>query len=86
MSTHIISFSLRNKKNVDIFGLKKKTYQELWQSENNFKADGYTFREDISKLFCVFWKGVYSKRKEFAPKGSKFFPFRIDPSQIGTLR
>ena len=22
--------------------------------------------------------GVYSKRKEFAPKGSKFFPFRID--------
>ena len=25
-----------------------------------------------------FWKGVYSKRKEFAPKGSKFFPFRVD--------
>ena len=24
-------------------------------------------------------KGVYSKRKEFAPKGSKFFPFRVDP-------
>ena len=23
-------------------------------------------------------KGVYSKRKEFAPKGSKFFPFRVD--------
>ena len=28
-----------------------------------------------------FWKGVYSKRKEFAPKGSKFFPFRVDPFQ-----
>ena len=26
-----------------------------------------------------FIKGVYSKRKEFAPRGSKFFPFRVDP-------
>ena len=25
------------------------------------------------------WKGVCSKRKEFAPMGSKFFPFRADP-------
>ena len=25
-----------------------------------------------------FWKWVYSKRKEFAPIGSKFFPFRVD--------
>ena len=25
-----------------------------------------------------FWKGVYSKRKEFAPHGNKFFPFRVD--------
>ena len=24
-------------------------------------------------------KGVYSKKKEFAPTGSKFFPFRVDP-------
>ena len=24
-------------------------------------------------------KGVLSKRKEFAPMGSKFFPFRVDP-------
>ena len=23
-------------------------------------------------------KGVYPKRKEFAPHGSKFFPFRVD--------
>ena len=29
------------------------------------------------------WKGVYSKRKEFASKGSKFFPFREDPFQKG---
>ena len=26
-----------------------------------------------------FWKLVYSRRKEFAPKGSKFFPFEVDP-------
>ena len=24
-------------------------------------------------------KGVFSKMKEFAPTGSKFFPFRVDP-------
>ena len=24
-------------------------------------------------------KRVYSKREEFAPMGSKFFPFRVDP-------
>ena len=24
-------------------------------------------------------KGVYPKRKEFAPPGSKFFYFRVDP-------
>ena len=24
-------------------------------------------------------KGVYSNRKEFAPNGDKFFPFRVDP-------
>ena len=26
-----------------------------------------------------FWKRVYPKRKEFAPLGSKFFPFTEDP-------
>ena len=27
----------------------------------------------------TFWKGVHPKRKEFAPLGSEFFPFRGDP-------
>ena len=32
------------------------------------------------KLFLPpFWKGIYSKRKKFAPSGSTFFPFRVDP-------
>ena len=26
-----------------------------------------------------FWQRVFSKRKEIAPKGSKFFPLRVDP-------
>ena len=33
-----------------------------------------------------YWKGVYSKRKEFAPRGSKFYPFRVDPFSEGYWR
>ena len=34
----------------------------------------------LSSCFChPSEKRVYSKRKEFAPWGSKFFPFRVDP-------
>ena len=29
----------------------------------------------------LFWKGLYSKGKEFALKVSKFFTFRVDPFQ-----
>ena len=45
------------------------------------KACGYTFsRGNSVKIdFSLFWKGVYSKRKESAPLGSRFFPFRVDP-------
>ena len=31
----------------------------------------------------TFWKMVYSKRKEFTPSGSKFFPLREDPFSEG---
>ena len=37
-------------------------------------------------LFCTlwpFWNGVYFKREEFAPQGSKFFPFNVDPLSEG---
>ena len=27
----------------------------------------------------LFWKGSIIKRKEFATKGSKLFPFKVDP-------
>ena len=40
----------------------------------------------IMHTMTPFWKGVYSKRKEFAPTGSKFFPFRIGiPFQTGVF-
>ena len=35
----------------------------------------------LSNIFCLFIKRVYSEREEFAPKGSKFFPFGIDSFQ-----
>ena len=42
------------------------------------------WRQILWLSFCFsahrrLWKRVYSKRKEFAPTGSKFFSFRIDP-------
>ena len=47
-------------------------------------------RETIFVTSCLLsWTGipsqkeVYSKRKEFAPRGSKFFPFRVDPFEDG---
>ena len=46
----------------------------------------FSARETVFMTSCLlsctsspFWKGVFSKSKEFAPKGSKFFPFRVDP-------
>ena len=35
----------------------------------------------LSNILSPFLKGVFPKRKEFAPK---FFPFRADPFQKGT--
>ena len=35
----------------------------------------------LSCTSSPFWKGVYSNRKEFAPRRSKFFPFRVDSFQ-----
>ena len=45
---------------------------------------GDTFREGNStKIVLTHLKRIYSKRKEFAPNGSKFFPFRVDPISKG---
>ena len=47
----------------------------------HIKGKGYTFRGDnsVKIVFVPFCKEVYSIRKEFAPRGSKFFPYREDP-------
>ena len=44
------------------------------------KENGYTYKGDnaVKIVFGPFWKEVHSKRKEFAPFGSKFFPFGVD--------
>ena len=46
------------------------------------KVNGYTFRggNSVKINFACLQKSkiVYSKRKEFASLGSKFFPFRVD--------
>ena len=34
-------------------------------------------------LYIPFWKEVFSKKKEFAPRGNKFFLFRVDPFSEG---
>ena len=45
-----------------------------------FKGNGYIFSRgnSVKNILTPFRKGVYSKRKEFAPLGSKFFPFGVD--------
>ena len=51
----------------------------------------FVFSQDTLLVpFCVLYytpspilKEVNSKRKEFAPNGSKFFPFRVDPFPEG---
>ena len=38
-----------------------------------------------SSIPSSFWNEVYSKTKEFAPTGSKFFPFGVDPFEESCL-
>ena len=52
--------------------------QSLDCSVCNLKGNG-----DKLLFFFPFWKRVYYKREEFAPLGSKFFPFRVDPFSEG---
>ena len=49
-----------------------------------YKGDSI-YRTSLKNLFLSIFlyksrlKGVYFKRKEFAPRGSKFFPFKVYP-------
>ena len=48
-------------------------------------GDWYIFKggNSVNFCFCSVLKWVYSKRKEFASKESKFFPLRTDPFSEG---
>ena len=51
----------------------------LISSVDLYKGDNFC---DFLLIFCTqipFWKGVCSNRKEFAPIGSKFFSFWVEP-------
>ena len=56
------------------------TIKSMQNIQYTFKGIWHTFKRDnsVKFVFTPFWKGVHSKRKEFAPRGSKFFPFRVD--------
>ena len=58
---------------------RRATLRMVYLSES-IKGKRITFMRDNFDWidFLPFWKGVYSKRKEFAPRGSKFFPIRVD--------
>ena len=47
-------------------------FSSIFKEEDSFCDFLFPF------LYIKHWKGVYSERKEFAPRGSKFFPFRVD--------
>ena len=49
---------------------------------DNFCVFLFAFLHNKSLLKRVKW--IYSKRKEFAPSGSKFFSFREDPYSEGS--
>ena len=56
----------------------------LWTCSNLWgNAYTCTFKGNNKIGLHPFWNRVYSKRKEFAPCGSKFFPFRVDPFSRG---
>ena len=46
-----------------------------------FKGNLYTSKGDksVKIRLALFSKQVYPKRKDFALRGSKFFPFTVDP-------
>ena len=54
-------------------------------SLNSFKENECTSRggSSVKMVLPLLGKEIYSKWKEFAPSGSKFFPFRVDPFSEG---
>ena len=49
----------------------------------SYKGDNLMTTSLCSNTPDLFWKGIYSERKELAPKGSKCYLFRVDPLSQG---
>ena len=62
----------------NVFIMKATGYTQLI-FYHFYKGDNYCDFVCVPAHQISSEKGVYSKREEFAPKGSKFFPFRADP-------
>ena len=58
--------------------MKKRDLTALLVSlrENDTPSGEATLSKTV---YIPFSEGVYSIRKEFAPRGSKFFPYKVDP-------
>ena len=59
-------------------GVSKKAKRDITKNLSQLRNFLFAFQ-----CISVFLKEVYSKRKEFAPNGSKFFPFKVDPFSEG---
>ena len=65
-----------------VYKLKsKESVRMIYQChEVHFQGNEYTFKEGNSvRIVLLPFEKVHSKREEFAPTGSKFFPFKVDP-------
>ena len=68
--------AINNSITADPYFVHWNIHKTLWRNSYTFKGSNYD-----RNCFPPFWKGVYSKKKEFAPGGSKFFLFNVDPFQ-----
>ena len=54
-------------------------FKGIQYKRDNFR--GFLF---VSNRSVPFWKEIFYARKEFAPRGRKFFPFWVQPFSEGS--
>ena len=66
---------------INIYTAAGKIQAHCYRLPAEFKGNRNSFRGGnfVETIFATLLKRGYSKRKDFAPLGSKFFPFRVDP-------
>ena len=53
-----------------------------YNSTGSLKGTSYTFMGDLCHFFCILKKRLLYMQ-EIVPRGSKFFPYRVEPFQKG---